>query len=114
MQRKGELCPMCPNHCSRDTLKCGKGQAYFRNGNDSLMNQAREHGKFCGAGLRHFQNPVSRESLFGLFMECGHHVLRHIDDNSENREEMFEVLSSAEKAELSELLKKLLVSWHKK
>ncbi len=26
-----ENCPCCPNHCSKDNLRCGRGKEYFAN-----------------------------------------------------------------------------------
>lgn len=26
---KQDICPNCPNHCSKDNLGCGRGRAYF-------------------------------------------------------------------------------------
>lgn len=83
------ICPCCGNHCSRDSLKCGRGRAYF--GTESA------HGEMHG-GHRLNEN---EEEAVRLLRRCGH-ALHHGEGLNTD------ALTKEEKDRLSALLKKCL------
>ena len=88
MKNKEEFCPNCPNHCSKNNLRCDRGRAYF---NLSFDKDKREHQEGDG--------------VFRLLKQCGH-TLHH---NPEiNNEKLCECLSDSEQKILEDLLNKIL------
>ena len=103
-------CPGCSQHCDRNNLQCGKGEAIF-NGEispDSVRShdhhEGKRHsqhgGKHHGHGHRRPEFPVG--SLADLMVQCGHRLF-HNGDKS-----MFAVLTDEESATLKKLLIKLV------
>lgn len=99
-------CPCCPNHCDRNNLQCGKGEAYFsgeavphsEHGHSEGMRHGYHGGKHHGH--RHPEFPAG--SLADLLAKCGHRLFHGGDES------MFAALTEAEAAELKKLLSKLL------
>lgn len=88
-----QLCDQCENQCPVDALQCGKGRRHF--GLEPAEGGKEKHGR---------QLP---EGPLGLLMQCGH-FLHHSGLYGEN---LLQVLSPAEQAELERILSKLLVDW---
>ena len=119
-------CPLCPNHCPAITLGCEKGQAYF-NGTDrneqygqhahgfhgSDRHRNRSHGPHHRVHHDEFENIVPRDSLAGLFMQCGHQVFHSLHNHSENADMAFAALSDSEKEEFRKLLIKTISASNK-
>ena len=125
-------CPGCSQHCDRNNLQCGKGEAIF-NGEitpDSQHPHAQHEGKCCGrhegknhghCGGKHHghcerkhhghcegkhhghRRPEFPEgSLADLMAKCGHRLFHSGD------EAMFAALTEEETTTLKKLLTKLL------
>lgn len=108
-------CPGCSQHCDRNNLQCGKGEAIFRGEitPDSQHSHAHPGGKCCGhqggkhqghCGGKHHSHhrPEFPEgSLADLLAKCGHRLFHGGDA-------IFDALSEAEAAQLKQLLGKLL------
>lgn len=119
-------CPGCSQHCDRNNLQCGKGEAIF-NGEispESQHSHSHHEGKSCrhqegkdrgqcggkrhghcegkhhGHGHRRPEFPA--DSLADLMAKCGHRLF-HSGDES-----MFAVLTEQEAGTLQGLLSKIL------
>lgn len=122
MENRTQTCQLCHNHCSIDALGCGKGKAYFQNGNS----QGQQHGHFHGFKSydkheqrhhsskkhEHFENCAPLDSIGRLLMQSGHYLFRYSHENQGINETLFSCFTDAEKSELKELLTKLIVSWN--
>lgn len=94
-----QTCPQCDNHCPMDALKCGRGRKYF-----GVTDGGSEYGHgSCGHG-----HPKS--GLARLLHQCGRFV-RHSDMEEA---ELFQTLTSEEKAALQALLEKLSADWRER
>lgn len=103
-------CPGCSQHCDRNNLQCGKGEAIF-NGEitpDSSHSHGQHEGKRHGQhrekhhGHGHRRPEFPADSLADLMAKCGHRLFHGGDES------MFTVLTEEESAVLKELLCKLL------
>lgn len=87
-----DTCPICPNHCSKENLSCGRGRIYFSNKkNDLNINQAIDD--------------VIIEDL----RSCGHLLHHNREINTTN---LFVDFKETEKEQLHELLSKILNNNH--
>lgn len=82
---KDDKCPICPNHCLKDNLKCDRGREYF-------------------SDLNKMPKPktINEEVIIDL-RKCGH-LLHHNKDLDTNK--ILAVFSSKELQKLHELLSK--------
>lgn len=103
-------CPGCSQHCDRNNLQCGKGEAIF-NGEitpDSGHSQSHHEGKHHGQhgekvhGHDHRRPEFPTGSLADLMAKCGHRLFHGGDES------MFAVLTDEETDILKKLLNKLL------
>lgn len=111
-------CPGCSQHCDRNNLQCGKGEAIF-NGEISPEHQhshGHHEGKYCGHhdrkkhghregkhhGHGHRRPEFPEGSLADLLAKCGHKLF-HGGQNT-----MFDALNDTEQNTLKALLSKLL------
>lgn len=86
---KEEYCPICPNHCSKENLRCGKGKEHFGVDNYSIKAQTIE------------------EEVITDLRKCGH-LLHH---NKElNINELLSVFSKEELNQLHNLLPKIYMN----
>ncbi len=90
-----EFCNQCPNHCSADSLKCGRGRAYFGD-NSQTSHEVHNHHGFDSAD----------NSVVGLLRQCGHY-LHHNDGSSD---QLTSCLSKEELATLESLLQKIVAN----
>lgn len=89
-----EFCPCCPNRCAKESLKCGRGRAYFGGNSDGSPEKSRgAHGH--GGGF------ANEEEVVTLLRRCGH-LLHHGGGLNTD------ALDADEKARLTALLKKCL------
>lgn len=87
-----DVCPNCPNHCTKDSLRCGRGRSYF--GLD-------EHNEFS----KEVKEPSSLgEYVISDIRKCGH-FLHHNRDFSVDS--LLENLNEEELTQLHELLSKI-------
>lgn len=109
-------CPCCSQHCDRNNLQCGKGEAYFSGEVRSESGHSHNHHekKCCGrhegkkhghCGRNHHSHhrpefPVG--SLAELLAKCAHRLFHSEDDT------MFATLTEEESSTLKRLLNKLL------
>lgn len=119
-------CPGCSQHCDRNNLQCGKGEAIFngeispksqhsyshhegkscrhQEGKDRGQCEGKRHGhcegKHHGHGHRRPEFPA--DSLADLMAKCGHRLFHGGDES------MFVVLTECEQSTLKDLLTKLL------
>lgn len=84
------FCPQCPNHCSKDALMCGRGQAYF--GGEQTQSS------------RHMPRKED-DSIIGLLRQCGH-ILHHGTQSPD-----IDKLTPQEQQSLRQLLIKLMENW---
>lgn len=82
------LCPCCPNHCSKNELRCKRGEAYF-SGNDHAHPVAH----------------TTEEKIIVQFRKFGHY-LHHFSD-AQPAKKMLANLSDEEKEDLLSLLVKI-------
>ncbi len=119
-------CPGCSQHCDRNNLQCGKGEAIF-NGEmnpDSSHSHAQHEGKCCGHhagknhdhcekkhhghceekhhGQGHRRPEFPAGSLADLMAKCGHRLFHGGDDS------IFAALTEQETNTLKGLLSKIL------
>lgn len=103
-------CPGCSQHCDRNNLQCGKGEAIL-NGEinpDSQRShdhhERRHHGQYGGKhhGHGHHRPEFSAGSLSELLAKCVHRLFHG------GNESMFAALTDEESATLKELLTKLI------
>ena len=111
-------CPGCSQHCDRNNLQCGKGEAIF-NGEikpDTQRSQGHHDGKCCGRhdgkkhghcegkhhGQCHRRPEFPEGSLADLLAKCGHRLFHGGDDS------MFAALTEQETNTLKGLLSKIL------
>ena len=105
-----QTCPQCENHCPVDALRCGKGRKYFGVTDDAQeRGHSREHDHGCGHSHEHDHGCGHRQlgGLPGLLHQCGRFV-RHA---GLEEDELFQALTSEEKASLQALLEKLSADW---
>ncbi len=98
-------CPGCSQHCDRNNLQCGKGEAYFNGESLPSHEQGHGEGKHHGSkhhGHKHHRPEFPAGSLADLMAKCGHR-LYHGGDES-----MFAVLTKEESVMLKTILNKLL------
>ena len=101
-------CPGCSQHCDRNNLQCGKGEAIF----NGEINPDSTHTHSHSGGKKHGHHGEKRHShrrpefpagsLADLIAKCGHRLF-HGEDES-----MFAVLTEDETVALKKLLNKLL------
>lgn len=98
-------CPGCSQHCDRNNLQCGKGEAYF---SGQLSPEAgRPEGHHGGKHHGHHRRPeFPAGSLADLLAKCGHRLFHGGDES------MFAVLTEEEAAQLKLLLSKLASGEH--
>ena len=101
-------CPCCSNHCDRNNLQCGKGEAYF-NGeavpsseHGHGRHEGKHHSHHGGKHHGHHRPEYPAGSLADLMSKCGHRLV-HSGDES-----MFAVLTEEEQVSLKNLLTKLI------
>lgn len=93
-------CNQCPNGCPAESLRCGKGRAYF----ERLKN-----GEAAPAPL-----PESENELVRLLTKCGkiaEHKSGKMREHGKDESAMFQSLSEDEQAQLTALLTKLQTTW---
>lgn len=83
---KDEKCPMCPNHCLKNSLNCKRGIEYFSNLNNNSKSKT-----------------LNEEVIIDL-RKCGH-LLHHNKDLDTNK--ILSVFSTNELNTLHELLSKI-------
>lgn len=116
-KQKNETCPLCPNHCPADNLRCGKGHAHFKNGNKTTETtnhySHREYFKgFGGRKREHFRADPSKDSLPYLLFYSSHYLHEMLHEKSiEDEEWLFVCLDETEQNQLKMLLQKLLTHW---
>lgn len=103
-------CPGCSQHCDRNNLQCGKGEAIFNGEMNPDSAQSHDHyegkrhgqhgGKHHGHGHRRPEFPEG--SLADLMSKCSHRLFHGGDES------MFAVLNDEEETILKGLLVKLL------
>lgn len=82
-----ERCPMCPNHCSADAPRCGRGRAYFAGkdgdtGSEEYVSRQQEEGEEHGyhhGGSDHFRGGCDGHGWHGG--HDGHGGCRHPHDD---------------------------------
>lgn len=121
MENRNNTCPGCSQHCDRNNLQCGKGEAYFNgesapeSGRPQGRHGSAHHGhegKCCGRHRemghghckeKHRGHPeFPAGSLADLLAKCGHRLFHGGDES------MFAVLNDEETVTLKNLLSKLL------
>jgi hypothetical protein len=100
MKQTENICPCCPNHCSKEKLKCPKGENYFAGGEHSELHHGR-HNRFCGEQA--ISTLSTDDAVVALIRECGH-FLHH--SRGENADILTANLTSEEKEQLKALLSK--------
>lgn len=103
-------CPGCSQHCDRNNLQCGKGEAIFNERTNPNSAHSQDHhgekhrgqhsGKHHGHGHRRPEFPAG--SLADLMAKCGHRLFHGGDES------MFAVLTGEESSTLKKLLTKLI------
>ena len=69
-----EYCPCCPNRCSKDELRCGRGREHFDMQNDyndepqTIQKQIIFDLRKCGH-LLHHNRDINAEDLLSAFTE---------------------------------------------
>lgn len=113
--QRNETCPLCPNHCPADNLKCGKGHAHFNNGSKTMENRHPHRECFKGFGGRrkeHFTADLSKDSLPYLLFYSSHYLHKMLHERSvEDEKRLFACLDETEQNQLKMLLQKLLTHW---
>ena len=113
--QKNETCPLCPNHCPEDNLKCEKGSAHFKNGSKTTGNHHSHRGYFKGFGSRkkeHSTVDPSKDSLPYLLFYSSHYLHEMLHKRSiEDEKQLFSCLDETEQNQLRMLLQKLLTYW---
>ena len=105
-------CPGCSQHCDRNNLQCGKGEAIFNgeiNPDSERIHGRPEGGKRGHHGEKHHGHGHRRPefpegSLADLMSKCGHRLFHGGDES------MFAVLTGEETAALKKLLSKLIAN----
>lgn len=101
-------CPGCSQHCDRNNLQCGKGEAIFNgeiNPDSAHSHDHREgkpHGQHGGKHHGHRRPEFPAGSLADLIAKCSHHLFHSSDES------MFAVLTDEETITLKKLLTKLI------
>lgn len=101
-------CPGCSQHCDRNNLQCGKGEAIFNGeiSSDSTHthghSEGKKHGHHGGKHHSHRRPEFPAGSLADLMAKCGHRLFHGGDES------MFAVLTEDETVALKKLLNKLL------
>lgn len=113
--QRNETCPLCPNHCPADNLKCGKGHTHFGNDSKTMENNHphREYFKgFGGKRKEHFTADLSKDSLPYLLFYSSHYLHKMLHERSvEDEKRLFSCLDETEQNQLKMLLQKLLTHW---
>lgn len=81
-----EYCPLCPNHCHKDNLSCGRGREYFISKDENN------------------EPKTLKDQVIADLRKCGH-LLHHIKDLDTNN--LLSDLSEEELNILHELLSKI-------
>lgn len=101
-------CPGCSQHCDRNNLQCGKGEAIFNgeatpdSGHSHGHHERTHQGHREGKHHSHRRPEFPAGSLADLMAKCGHRLFHGGD------EAMFAVLTEEETVTLKLLLGKLL------
>lgn len=113
-----KVCPMCPNHCPVDALKCGRGRAHFGSAETAAApsEPQREEGRHDRSGRGdhrrhgmsggHLRESTAKDTdpTITLLRQCGY-LLYHGEG-----EGLLSCLSDLERAQLQALLRKCLDS----
>lgn len=114
-KQRNETCSLCPNHCSADNLKCGKGYAHFMNDSKTTEKSHAQREYFKGFGGRrkgHFTADPSKDSLPYLLFYSSHYLHEMLHERSiEEEKRLFTCLDETEQNQLKMLLQKLLTHW---
>lgn len=98
MNVKENNCPCCPNNCSKEELRCGKGYKYF---NIEMNDTNHQKNNF----KKKVHELMKEDNITGLLMQCFHKIMQSSNDIS--KDQIFDVLTDTEKDTLRFLLKKV-------
>ena len=102
------VCPGCGKHCPADAIRCKYGRAYFaqlasrETGAASSEGHSSHHGHKCK-----WEKDVAEGGLGWKFLSVGRGIKKALRSGTISEEHLLNVLSEAEKAQLSDILDKL-------
>ncbi len=93
-------CPCCPNHCSVDSLSCGRGKSYFSGENKGEHGHKKHHEKKDESLMT-----LEEKTLYKM-RRCGH-ALHHSHEDMN-----LDFLTDEEKQALVKILSKCIDNWN--